>query len=184
MKVKKRKALIDRAHALPVIKQCQLVDVSRSSIYYRPVLISDEDDMLMRLIDEIHLKRPFLGSRRIRDELIDLGHPVNRKKVRRLMHKMGIIALYPKPVTSLPGFLNRIRLSKIERSEIETGTIQSFFGLFFFCFFLCFSLFQQKLVNLAILKTLKFSSAFKMRFDKSRFPDMIINKEYLNISNR
>lgn len=100
MKIKKRKAIVDRAHALPVIRQCQLVDVSRSSIYYQPTLFSDDDQVLMRLIDEIHLKRPFLGTRRIRDELIDLGHQVNRKKVQRLMRLMGIKALYPKPSTS------------------------------------------------------------------------------------
>ena len=57
----------------------------------------------MRLIDEIHLKRPFYGSRRIRDNLQDLGHTVNRKKVQRLMRQMGIAALYPKANTSRPG---------------------------------------------------------------------------------
>ena len=64
---------------------------------------SDEDLRLMRLIDEIHLKRPFYGSRRIRDDLQDLGYPVNRKRVQRLMRKMGIMALYPKVNTSRPG---------------------------------------------------------------------------------
>lgn len=108
MKIKKRKAMIDRAQALPVTKQCQLVQVSRSSIYYRPVSVSEEDDQLMRVIDEIHLKRPFLGSRRIRDELIDQGHQVNRKKVRRLMQKMGIRAIYPRPSTSRPSKGHRI----------------------------------------------------------------------------
>jgi putative transposase len=62
----------------------------------------------MRLIDEIHLKRPFYGSRRIRDNLQDLGHPVNRKKVQRLMQLMGISALYPKANTSRPGKGHRI----------------------------------------------------------------------------
>lgn len=108
MKVKERKAMIDRAHTLPVVKQCELVDVSRSSIYYQTRLVPDTDCVLMRLIDEIHLKRPFLGSRRIRDELIDQGYPVNRKKVQRLMRKMGITALYPKPSTSRPSIGHRI----------------------------------------------------------------------------
>ncbi len=62
----------------------------------------------MRLIDEIHLKRPFLGSRRIRDERIDQGHQVNRKKVRRLMPKMGIRAVYPRPSTRRPSKEHRI----------------------------------------------------------------------------
>ena len=53
--------------------------------------------MLMRLIDEIHLDKPFLGIRRIKDALHDLGHTVNRKRIQRLMRKIGIQAIYPKP---------------------------------------------------------------------------------------
>ena len=59
--------------------------------------------MLMRLIDEIHLQRPFYGSRRARDELGDRGHPVNRKRVQRLMRLMDLRALYPRRRTSQPG---------------------------------------------------------------------------------
>ena len=95
--------MIDRTHALPVTRQCQLLDLNRSSVYYRPMGVSEQDLKLMRLIDEIHLKRPFYGSRRIRDDLEDLGHAVNRKKVQRLMRQMGIAALYPKANTSRPG---------------------------------------------------------------------------------
>lgn len=57
----------------------------------------------MRRFDEIHLERPFLGTRRIRDELQDRGQFVNRKRVQRLMRLMGSRALYPKPRTSSPG---------------------------------------------------------------------------------
>ena len=95
--------MIDRMHSLPVTRQCQLLNLNRSSVYYRPMGVSDEDLRLMRLIDEIHLKRPFYGSRRIRDDLEDLGHSVNRKKVQRLMRQMGIRALYPTKGTSRPG---------------------------------------------------------------------------------
>ena len=70
--------------------------------------VSDDDLRLMRLIDEIHLKRSFYGSRRIRDNLQDLGHPVNRKKVQRLMRQMGIMALYPKANTGRPDKGHRI----------------------------------------------------------------------------
>jgi len=73
--------MIDRTHSLPVTRQCQLLNLNRSTVYYQPMGVSDEDLKLMRLIDEIHLKRPFYGSRRIRDDLQDLGHPVNRKRV-------------------------------------------------------------------------------------------------------
>ena len=66
--------MIDRTHALHVTRQCQLLNLNRSTVYYQPMGVSDEDLKLMRLIDEIHLKRPFYGSRRIRDDLQDLGH--------------------------------------------------------------------------------------------------------------
>jgi putative transposase len=88
-----------------VTQQCKLLALNRSSVYYRPVAVCHEDLRLMKAIDEIHLDQPFRGSRRIRDELIDrgvVGH-INRKKVQRLMRRMGLIALYPKKKTSLPG---------------------------------------------------------------------------------
>ena len=64
--------------------------------------MSEADLYLMRIIDEIHLNRPFLGSRRIRDELVDRGHNVGRGHVRTLMLRMGIHALYRKPRLSKP----------------------------------------------------------------------------------
>lgn len=86
-------------------QQCKLLELSRSSVYYRPVDVSTEDLRLMKAIDEIHLEQPFRGSRRIRDELIDRGvvTRINRKKVQRLMRQMGLVALYPKKKTSVPG---------------------------------------------------------------------------------
>ena len=95
--------MIDRTHSLAVTRQCQLLDLNRSSVYYRPTGVSDADLRLMRRIDEMHLKRPFYGSRRIRDWLQDEGFPVNRKRVQRLMRQMGITALYPMANTSRPG---------------------------------------------------------------------------------
>lgn len=95
--------MIDRAHPLPMTKQCRVLEVSRSSVYYQPVGFLEDQWELMRRIDEIHLKLPFYGSRRIRDQLQREGYQVNRKKVQRLMHLMGICALYPKPRGSLPG---------------------------------------------------------------------------------
>lgn len=86
-------------------QQCKLLALSRSSVYYRPVEVSDEDLRLMKAIDAIHLEQPFRGSRRIRDELLDqkVVAYINRKKVQRLMRQMGLVALYPKKKTSLPG---------------------------------------------------------------------------------
>jgi len=94
--------MIDRGHPIPITKQCGILEVSRSSFYYQPVPFPEGELALMRRIDEIHLKLPFYGSRRIRDQLQREGYKVNRKKVRRLMHLMGISALYPKRRTSLP----------------------------------------------------------------------------------
>lgn len=95
--------MIDRDSRLPITRQCQLLTLNRSTVYYQRSPVSDEDLALMRRIDEMHLKRPFYGSRRIRDWLQDEGHAVGRKRVRRLMRLMGIMALYPKPRTSKPG---------------------------------------------------------------------------------
>lgn len=95
--------MISREHALPVTRQCQLLDLNRSTAYYQRKPVSDADLKLMRGIDEMHMQRPFYGSRRIRDWLQDEGHDINRKRVQRLMRQMGIMALYPKANTSRPG---------------------------------------------------------------------------------
>lgn len=79
-----------------MVRQCQLLDLPRSSFYYRPKPVPPKDLELMRKIDECHLQRPFYGSRRLRDWLELLGDAVSRKKVQRLMRAMGLTALYPK----------------------------------------------------------------------------------------
>ena len=93
--------MIDREDPLPVTRQCEILDLSRSSIYYKPVPLSEQDMELMRQIDEIHLAYPFYGSRKIRNELWARGYDVGRDRVRRLMRRMGIEALYVKPRLSL-----------------------------------------------------------------------------------
>lgn len=95
--------MINKEHDLPVTRQCQLLDLNRSTAYYQRKPVSEADLNLMRRIDEMHLERPFYGSRRIRDWLQDEGHDINRKRVQRLMRQMGIMALYPKANTSRPG---------------------------------------------------------------------------------
>ena len=92
--------MIDAGHRLPIVRQAQLLDVSRSSVYYRPQPTSDADLALMRRIDELHLEHPFAGSRMLRDLLQREGFEVGRKHVTTLMRKMGIEALYQKPRTS------------------------------------------------------------------------------------
>ena len=94
--------MIDPNHKLPISRQVELLQISRSSIYYRPRLISDADLMLMRRIDELHMNYPFAGSRMLRDILIHQGIEVGRRHVRTLMRRMGIETLYRKPNTSKP----------------------------------------------------------------------------------
>jgi putative transposase len=89
--------MIIREHPLPLTTQCRILNLSRSGIYYVPMLVSDKDRELMRLIDEMHLNHPYLGTRGLRNELWNKGHKVGRSHVRTLMRKTGIEALYRKP---------------------------------------------------------------------------------------
>lgn len=94
--------MIDRTHEMPISRQCSILDICRSSYYYQAVPMDQRDVELMRVIDEIHLKYPFYGSRKARDELRDRGYQVGRGHVRTLMRKMDIHALYQKPRLSEP----------------------------------------------------------------------------------
>ena len=98
-----RRELIDRKHdALSVRRQCELLGIARSGVYRPPPAANDNDLALMRRIDELFTTWPFLGSRRMTAMLRAEGHAVNRKRVQRLMRKMGIAALGPKPRTTKP----------------------------------------------------------------------------------
>ncbi|MCH9015906.1 MAG: IS3 family transposase [Gemmatimonadetes bacterium] len=97
-----RQAMIDREDALPVIRQAQLLDLSRSSVYYQPVAVSESDLALMRRIDELHLEHPFAGSRMLKKLLRADGYSVGRTHVRTLMRRMGVEAIYRRPRTSQP----------------------------------------------------------------------------------
>ena len=93
--------MIQKIHPLSKLRRCELLNISRSSIYYQPKSVSDTDQTLMTLIDETHTAKSFLGSRRIVDSLADdHNQVVNRKRVSHLMKVMGIQAIYPKPRTT------------------------------------------------------------------------------------
>jgi putative transposase len=94
--------MISREHPLPLTRQCRLLNLSRSSIYYTPVPVSNRDRDIMRLMDEIHLEYPFMGGRSIKNELWNKGYKVGRSHIRTLMRKMGIEAIYKKPRLSEP----------------------------------------------------------------------------------
>lgn len=103
MSKKERHAMVDRDHEkLSVVRQCALLDVNRSSVYYRGKEADPYDLRLMALIDRQYLKTPFYGSRRMAAWLKAQGHKVNRKRVQRLMRLMGIEAIYRRPNTSKP----------------------------------------------------------------------------------
>ncbi len=92
--------MIDRSDKLSVVRQCELLGLSRSSVYYTPQPVSESGLALMRRIDELHLNHPFAGSRMLRDLLRLEGLQVGRRHVSTLMKKMGIEALYRRPNTS------------------------------------------------------------------------------------
>ena len=96
MSASDRRALIDRDAPSPSIRrQCALLGVARSRVYRPPRPANDNDLALMRRLDELFTAWPFLGSRRMTAMLKAEGLPVNRKRVQRLMRKMGIAALGP-----------------------------------------------------------------------------------------
>src|SRR6267143_1314413 len=104
-----RRALVEREDpALPVLQQCRLLAVSRASVYRQPAAVSDEDRAIMALIDRQYLARPYYGSRRMAAWLATQGHPVNRKRVRRLMRLIGLVAVYQRPNTSKPAAAHKV----------------------------------------------------------------------------
>lgn len=88
---------------MSVRRQCELLGLSRSSLYYEPAGETAGNLRLMRRIDEQYTARPFYGSRRMTRWLVEQGEEVNRKRVQRLMRVMGLEAIYPKPRLSAAG---------------------------------------------------------------------------------
>lgn len=96
--------MVDRENKrISIERQCQLLGLNRSSVYYRPRLEESEENLLlMRRLDEIYTETPFYGSRRMTAVLKGEGFSVNHKRIERLMRAMGLAAVYPKPRTTLP----------------------------------------------------------------------------------
>ncbi len=94
--------MIDRTHRLSVTRQAKAMGISRGSVYYLPRSVSVADLAVMRRIDELHLSYPFAGSRMLQGLLMGEGYKIGRFKVRRLMKRMGIEAIYRRPSTSKP----------------------------------------------------------------------------------
>ena len=101
------------------MRQCELLDLSRSSLYYQPKPVSAADLSLMRRIDELHLAHPFLGARRLARMLQREGFEVGRCHVGTLMRLMGIEAIYRKQRTSLPAKGHKIHPYLLAAVTIE-----------------------------------------------------------------
>ena len=98
-----RRGMLDPAdERLSIRRQCELVGVARSGFYRTAAPTGDADLALMKRLDQLFTDRPFYGSRRMTLQLRQEGHAVNRKRVRRLMRRIGIVALGQKPNTSKP----------------------------------------------------------------------------------
>ena len=106
--VRARQELVAPCPDLSIRRQCELVEISRSGFYYEPTPETEENLALMRRLDELHLARPVYGSRRLTVLLNREGRSVNRKRVVRLLEKMGVQAVYPKRSLSQPGEGHRI----------------------------------------------------------------------------
>ena len=94
--------MIDREHDLSIIKQAEVLKISRGSVYYLPRPVSSADLAIMRQLDRLHLEYPFAGSRMLRGLLALQGCKVGRRHVKTLMRRMGIEALYRRPRTTKP----------------------------------------------------------------------------------
>jgi putative transposase len=104
-----RRILIEPGHeTLSIRRQCELLDLPRSTLYYQPASETPENLSLMRLLDEQYLKTPFYGSRKMAIALSAKGQVVNRKRVQRLMRIMGIEGLAPRRSTSRPAPGHRV----------------------------------------------------------------------------
>jgi putative transposase len=94
--------MIDRTHGLPLKRQAEVLQLSRSSLYYRPRPVPPADLAIMRRLDELHLEYPFAGSRMLRDMLRAEGVAIGRERVAGMMRRMGIEAIYRRPSITKP----------------------------------------------------------------------------------
>jgi len=104
-----RRELVDNEYKLSIRKQCDILSVHRSGLYYKPCGEKQENLEIMRIMDEHYLKHPTEGVIRMQDLLLCLGFVVNHKRVRRLLRLMGLMAIYPKKNLSKLGLSKYIR---------------------------------------------------------------------------
>ena len=121
MSVDRRRSMIEPAHdRLSISTQCRLLTISRSSYYYAPVPETQDTLALMRVIDAASLDMPWYGSRQMVRHLRRIGQDVGRRRVRRLMAKMGLSPIYQRPRTSDPHPSHRIYPYLLRKLEIDS----------------------------------------------------------------
>ena len=126
MSRERRREMVDRQHPkLSTVRQCALIGISRSSVYYRPKATSLGDLAIMKLVDQQYLATPFYGSRRMTVWLGRLGHQVSRKRVQPLMRTMGYQAIYRRPRTSQPAPGHKIYPYQLDRigAKLSEGPV-------------------------------------------------------------
>ena len=122
--MKTRRTMVEAKTDPSMRRQCELLGVNRTSLYYEPVEPDAEELALMRRVDELHLKYPFYGSRKLTQALKTEGHDINRKRVQRLMRVMGLESTAPKPNTSKPSpehakypyLLRNLKVSRVNQA--------------------------------------------------------------------
>ena len=100
--------MVERPGPLALRRQCQLLGLNRAALYYQAAQVDAYELELMALLDRQYLRTPFYGSRRMTAWLQTQGHGVNRKRVQRLMQRLGLAAIYQRPRTSRPAPANQI----------------------------------------------------------------------------
>ena len=115
----RRRKMVDREHpSLPIVRQCAVLGVSRSSLYYRAKEASEADLSLMGGMDRQYLETPFYGSRRLKAWLDRQGIPVSRTRVQRLMRVVGLRAIYRRPRTGRPAPEHRVYPYLLEKTTV------------------------------------------------------------------
>lgn len=117
--VKERKSLIDEDHPVSIRRQTKLLEINRSSLYIKPLGESKENLDLMEQMDRLYTQDPTLGVLGMQDELLDKGWMVNHKRIRRLLRKMGVEAIYPKRNLSRLGKTKYIHPYLLRHLKIE-----------------------------------------------------------------
>ena len=114
-----RRELVDKQDALSTRKQCDILSIHRSGLYYKPLGENQENLEIMRIMDEHYLKHPTAGVIRMQDLLLSLSFVVNHKRVRRLLRLMGLMAIYPKKNLSKLGLKKYIHPYLLKGLKID-----------------------------------------------------------------